>query len=106
MPQLAVDLNTRSLVIGLSTQKTILTGGLRTNFHPHVPLLTANAEYLAMKPSLKNHHNKHARFKYYPGSRQWRKDRGLMVLSDFSREYESVRCARGPYDVTLPGDYK
>lgn len=59
-----------------------------------------------MKSPKKYHHIKPVRFQYYPGSREWRKDRGLMVLSDLAREYEEIRGARGPYNVALPGDFK
>lgn len=59
-----------------------------------------------MKPSQTELHLDDIKHRYYPGSRKWRKDKGLMVLSDFAREYESVRCTRGSYNVPLPSDFK
>lgn len=41
-----------------------------------------------------------------PGSRAWRRARGLQTLSDLSHEYEAVRNSRGDYSVSLPEDLR
>ena len=39
-----------------------------------------------------------------PGSYHWRLARGLLVLSDYGRQYDAIRAPRGAYRVPLPED--
>jgi hypothetical protein len=48
--------------------------------------------------------NEFARKKAEREARAWRLSRGLAVLSELGREYESTRRPRGPYRVALPED--
>ncbi|MCU7844696.1 MAG: hypothetical protein KZQ93_12730 [Candidatus Thiodiazotropha sp. (ex Monitilora ramsayi)] len=48
--------------------------------------------------------NEFARKQAEREARAWRLSRGLPVLSDLSREYNSIRKSRGQYSVPLPED--
>lgn len=39
------------------------------------------------------------------GGYQWRRDRGLLTISDMIRRYAAVRHPRGPYRVPMVDDY-
>ena len=39
-----------------------------------------------------------------PGSYHWRIARGLLLLSDYGRQYDAIRSPKGPYAVPLPDD--
>lgn len=39
-----------------------------------------------------------------PGGYQWRRDRGLLVLSDLVRAYRAIRCPRDAYFTPMPED--
>ncbi len=40
------------------------------------------------------------------GGYQWRRSRGLLVISELIRAYAAVRWPRGPYRTPLPGDLR